>query len=330
MKKIVLFCLFVIASFININIFAYSINKDDYIYVGGQSIGLDVKTNVCVVGTYGIELDGKIYKPWQDAKIKDGDYIIKYANSKITDAKSLEDAVKINGAKENDITIKRNNYIIDTKIKPVLKNNIISLGLYIKDNILGVGTLTYYLPKYDLFGSLGHKLTNNEIYGGNIYNATINSIIKSKRNSAGEKRASITGEAIGDILKNTISGVHGRATLDTKQMVLMQYKKREEVHTGDAYIRTCIEENKVEEFSIKITKCYNQKQKDIKGMKIEVTDERLISKTGGIIQGMSGSPIIQDNKLVGALTHVILSNPLEGYGIYLEFMYDDLDINISE
>ena len=330
MKKIWLIFVILFCLFFNLKVNAYQINDQEYIYVGGEAIGLRVKTDVCVAGCYAVVKDGKIYKPWESAGICDGDYIIKYNNYDITSTKSLLEAINAAKTAESDIVLKRNENIINTKITAVDSSNGYSLGLYIKDNILGVGTLTYYIPSLSLFGSLGHSITTANTYGGNIYSASVNSIVKSTKNFAGEKRATLSTNSIGNILVNSISGVHGKTNnLDVSNMKKMKYAKKEEVHTGEAYIRTCISGNKVEEFSINITKCYNQNTQDIKGLKIEITDERLLEKTGGIIQGMSGSPIIQDNKLVGAVTHVILSNPTEGYGIYLEFMYEDLNINIS-
>lgn len=329
MKKIWLICLMIFTAFFSVNAYAFDINESDYIYVGGQNIGLEVQTNVTVVGSYGIEKEGKIYKPWQESGIKDGDLILKYNSIDITNSKMLLSAIYASKDNKTSIVLKRSDQIIETSITPVENKNSFSLGLYIKDSILGVGTLTYYIPKLSLFGSLGHSITSSDTFGGKIYNATVNSIVKSERNHAGEKRASITGDSIGVIKANTISGVHGISNqIDTTQMKKMQFATRDEVHTGPAKIRTCINGNKVEEFDVRITKCNNQSSQAIKGIKLEITDEDLIARTGGIIQGMSGSPIIQDNKLIGAVTHVILSNPLEGYGIYLEFMYEDLNINI--
>lgn len=329
MKKTWIFFLLCMALIFPLKALAYDIGVDDYLYVGGQTIGLELQTDVVVVGSYGIESENRIYKPWKEAGIKDGDYIVKYNDIDITSTKMLLSAVYASKDQITPITLKRNDTIIDTNIKPAKNGNSYSLGLYIKDSILGVGTLTYYIPSMSLFGSLGHSITQADIYGGKIYNAKVNSIIKSERNKAGEKRASLVGDSIGNIEVNSLSGVHGKSNLiDTTNMKKMQFATRDEVHPGSAQILTCIDGTEVKAYDINISKCATQSTKEVKGLKIEITDKELINKTGGIVQGMSGSPIIQDGKLVGAVTHVILNNPLEGYGIYLEFMFEDLNINV--
>lgn len=332
MKKIIAFIsmLFISLGFFTAN--AYDLSKDDKIYVGGQAIGIKLNTGVLVVGSYGILENGKVYKPWEEAGITEGDQIVSLDHKKITDIKSLLKVLEQTGGKECSIEYKRNNDVIKKTITPMYSSNSYSLGLYVKDSILGVGTLTYYIEGINVYGSLGHAITSKDYYSGEIYEAKVNEIIKPTRSEAGEKRASIDSHSIGSIEQNTNTGVHGytNSDFDSSTMEALEMKTRDEVQLGDAEIWTCIQGKKVEKFKIKITGLARQSKKDIKGISFEVTDERLLTETGGIIQGMSGSPIVQDNKIVGAVTHVLMNNSKKGYGIYLEFMLEDMGIYIVE
>lgn len=332
MKKIVIFLLSVLALMSGINIFGYEIDKDEKIHVGGQAIGIKLSSGVIVVGSYGILKDGKIHKPWEQAGIIEGDQIISLGEYEVTDTKGLLKALQQIGSETSVIKYKRNNKIHEKIITPIYSIDAYSLGLYVKDSILGVGTLTYYIEEINAYGSLGHQITTQEFYNGQIYEASVNKIIKPTRTEAGEKRASIIGGSIGTVEKNSITGVHGytNENFDSSKMELLEFKTRDEINLGDAEIWTCINGKKIEKFKIKITNLSKQNTKDIKGISFEVVDERLLDVTGGIIQGMSGSPIIQDNKIIGAVTHVLINDSKKGYGIYLEFMFEDMGITVKK
>lgn len=332
MKKILVFISMLLITFGIFQANAYELSKDDKIYVGGQAIGIKLNTGVVVVGSYGILENGKIYKPWNEAGIQEGDQITRLNQMQITDTKSLLKALEKTNGNACMIEYQRNQIKFEKLIHPVLSSNSYSLGLYVKDSILGVGTLTYYIKEINAYGSLGHSITSKDFYSGEIYEAKVNEIVKPTRTEAGEKRASIDSKAIGTVEKNTNTGVHGytNSTFDSSSMQELEMKTREEVELGDAEIWTCIEGKKVEKYKIKITGLSKQNTKDIKGISFEVVDEELLSKTGGIIQGMSGSPIIQDNKIIGAVTHVLINNSKKGYGIYLEFMLEDMGITIAK
>lgn len=331
MKKV----LFILISFLflgfTLNIYAIDITKDTKLYVSGENIGIRLNTNVMVMGMYGIRDENNIYTPWKDSNIKEGDYIIEYNNKLVTSKSSLYEAIKTNMNNESNIKLKREEAIIETTITPCLVDEKYHLGLYIKDYVLGVGTLTYILPEYNIYGSLGHQMVETETYGGNIYEASVDRIIKPRGNEAGQKKAIISSNELGQISKNVITGIHGNiSSIDKNNLKLMNIKTRDEVNLKEAKLMTCIEGNKVEFFDILITDLKKQKNKDEKGIKFKVIDKKMISKCGGIIQGMSGSPIIQDDKIIGAVTHVMLKNPKEAYGIYIEFMLEDMDIHIVE
>lgn len=332
MKKIVVFFVMLFGLFEIFTAFAYTLDKDSKIFVGGQAIGIKLNNGVSIVGSYGIYRDGKLSKPWEEAGIIEGDKITSLNKKEITDIKSLLKALKTTEGKQVEITYVRASKEFSSSITPVYTDNAYSLGLYVKDCILGVGTLTYYIDEIHTYGSLGHQITKDEYYTGEIYEAKVTEIVKPTRGEAGEKKATIDSGVIGTVEKNTETGVHGttNASFDTSNMTLLGFKTRDEIKTGKAQIWTCISGSVIEKFDITITKLTPQTTKDIKGITFEVTDARLLEKTGGIIQGMSGSPIVQDDKIIGAVTHVLLNNSKRGYGIYLEFMLEDMGIEIGQ
>lgn len=332
MKKIIVFILTLCSLFGVWSASAYELDKDDKIYVGGQSIGIKLNTGVEIIGSYGIYVDGTLYKPWEEAGIKEGDRIISLNNNEVKVTKDLLRALTKSNGKKSTLEYVRNNKVYQTEIKPIFTDDSYSLGLYVKDSILGVGTLTYYIEEINAYGSLGHAITDKDYYSGQIYEAKVTDIIKPTQTEAGEKRATIDSKVIGTVEKNGNTGVLGKtnSSFNSSGMEALGFKTRDEVRLGDAEIWTCIQGKKVEKFKIKITGLAKQKEKSVKGITFEVVDEELLSKTGGIIQGMSGSPIVQDDKIVGAVTHVLVNNSKKGYGIYLEFMLEDMDVTIAK
>lgn len=332
MKKTILGLAFLLFFIFSTNILAYDISKEDKIYVSGQTIGIKLNCGVEVVGTYGIKNGNNIDKPWEDAGILEHDKIIKYNDINIEKSNDLINALKSTNGEARNITYIRNGMEYESRISPSINNGEYSLGLYIKDSIMGVGTLTYFLKEANVFGSLGHKITNESFYSGEIYEAKVDSIIKPERNKAGEKKATIDKNKIGTVVENTDTGVHGNASskINLDDMKLLSFKTRDEIKLGAAEIWTCISGDKIEKFDINITTLAKQNKSDIKGISFEVVDEELISRTGGIVQGMSGSPIVQDDKLIGAVTHVSVKDATKAYGIYLEWMFLDMDIHVIE
>ena len=306
---------------------AYTLkSQTDQVYLGGETVGLKLNTGVKVLKTFAIVDGPHLLKPWEDAGIQEEDIICSYNGISIKCTDDLLTAIHNNKDKMVPLTIIRADKEIQTKIKPVLKDDSYSLGIYVKDNVLGVGTLTYVIPDVNIFGALGHKIDGAKNIGGQMYEATVTGIKKGSVGDAGSKLATIKTKNIGVIEKNTITGLHGIFNGYKSDKKLISVARKEEVHTGEAMIVTCIDKNLVEYFKIEITAVEKQKTKDIKGIKFMVTDERLLAKTNGIVQGMSGSPIIQDDKLIGAVTHVLVNNPHEGYGIYIEFMLGDMGV----
>ena len=330
MKKIIFAILLAFILLFTKKVEAYTINSQtDKVYIGGETVGLKLNTGVKVLKTFAI-IDGvNLLKPWEAADIKENDTITYYKDKKIESAEDLLSALRQYKDSEVDIILVRGEKEIKTKIKPVLKDDTYSLGVYVKDNVLGVGTLTYVIPNTNVFGALGHQIDGAKNVGGIMYEATVTGIKKGSVGEAGSKQANIKTKNIGKIEKNTITGLHGIYSGQKGEKDLINIAKKEEVHTGYAQIITCVDKNYIETFDIEIVSIEKQKEKDIKGIKFKVVDSRLIAKANGIVQGMSGSPIIQDNKLIGAVTHVLVNNPHEGYGIYIEFMLDDMGIELT-
>ncbi len=332
MKKIIISMIIFITFIFGIKIKAYNLSKDDKIYVGGEAIGIKLHNGIEVVGTFGVINNKKIYKPWDKTGLKEGDYIVSLHNREVWTKEDLLSILKVVDDKEIPIQYRRGTNIVSSYITPAKTDNGYSLGLYIKDSIQGVGTLTYYIKDANIFGSLGHKITDSSFIDGEIYKAEVTGIVMPTRNHAGEKQAKIIGKAIGSISKNTNSGVHGvtNSRFQDDNLIEIPFKTRENVHLGEAIIKTCIDGVNVEDFKVQIIGLEKQDEKDVKGITLKITDEKLLKKTGGIVQGMSGSPIIQDGALVGAITHVSLKDSTLGYGIYIEWMFQDMDIKIVE
>ena len=318
-KNILLYIMFILCILPN-NIYAYS----DYIAVSGKNIGIQIKSEgVLVVGLYSIDN----ISPGKDAGIKVGDYIIKINSEKVD---SVDDMVnKINKYKDEDIiiTYNRNNKEYNTNLKLVKKDNIYKTGLYVKDTISGIGTLTYIDPETKMYGALGHAIIDKnsmqsvDIKDGKIYKSIVTGIIKSKNGVAGEKNAEIyPNETFGIISKNTSSGIFGKYTGEVNTNNLYKVANINEITTGKAKILTVLNGNEIEEYEINITRLNNE---GVKNISFTVTDSNLISKTGGIVQGMSGSPIMQDGAIIGVVTHVIVDNPLSGYGLFITKMLEE-------
>ncbi len=307
-----------------INSYAYS----EYIIPGGENVGIEVNSDgVLVVGFYKVN-DEFIAK---DKGFMVGDKIIKVNDKDIT---TIDDMVAlINDSKTNDIvyTIKRGNKEKNITLpKTSDKSGVYKTGMYVKDSIIGIGTLTFIDPATKKFGALGHEILEKtttskfEIKDGKIFKSEVTGVERSENGSAGEKNANYNKEEIyGNISENTSSGIFGNYTYDLPNTDKLKVATRDEVKTGEATIRTVVSNNEVKEYKINILKIDDKST--IKNILFEITDEELLQKTGGVIQGMSGSPIIQNNKIVGAVTHVIVNDTKRGYGIFITTMLNEAE-----
>ncbi len=281
-----------------------------------------------VVGLY--EIDN--ISPGKNAGIMLGDNIIKINNEDISNINDLTN--KIDKYKDNsyiNITYIRNNEEYNTKIKLIKdKNGIYKTGLYVKDTISGVGTLTYIDPGTNMYGALGHAIVDKntfykvEIKDGKIFKSNVTAITKSMKGKPGEKNAEFfPNEVYGNITKNTFSGIFGKYHNNLNDNKLYKVVKPDEIKLGKAKILTVLEDNQIKEYEININKLDNSSM--TKNISFNILDKELIDKTGGIVQGMSGSPIIQDDKIIGSVTHVVVDNPTKGYGIYITNMLEEME-----
>lgn len=318
MKKYLLFII-TICAFLPINVFGYS----EYIIPGGENIGIKVESDgVLVIGFY------KIDNKYNYNNLKIGDYIIKINDEKIDTVNDLVNILSdVKNESSVDLTIRRDGKIKNIKFDIINKNDSIKTGLYVKDSLSGIGTLTYIDPESKIYGALGHEIldgsTNEplEIKDGKIFRSEITSIDRSVNGTPGVKNAKFYNkDTYGNIKKNTNKGIYGTYNNGISKE-LMKVGKPDELKTGSATILTVTEDTKIEEYKINITKI--DKSNKIKNIYFEITDKKLLESTGGIVQGMSGSPIIQDNKIFGAVTHVVIDNVKSGYGIFITTMLEE-------
>ena len=327
LNKILTFVVIVLALFGIFKINTYA-NSDKLVVLGGENIGIKLNTGVTVIGKYEVETeDGKL-KPWRNSDIEINDIIISVNNLKVSDNSTLLNILSNVETKQVNLELLRNGKKITTNID-IIKNktNQKSLGLYIKDKIMGVGTLTFIDKETNRFASLGHGIYhNNELYENNkgvILESNVESVKKAIPGDAGEIRSNLNNQVIGYISSNKNTGLYGKGMTRRKNEELIEIATVDEVTIGKAQIVTTLTSNKKEKFDIEIIEVEKQTSIDIKGIKIKITDPKLLAITGGIVQGMSGSPIVQDGKLVGAVSHVVVDNPTIGYGIYAEWMLKD-------
>lgn len=309
-----------------------SVYANEEVIVGGDSVGIEVGYDgVLITGTYMIENSTQKYDP--STVLKPGDIIKEINGTKITSLLDMQNEIIKYKQEYNQIPVKiiRNNTEIKENLITLFDSNSGSFksGLYVKDKIVGVGTLTFYLPDNQTFGALGHEIYDMDlkqqaqIKSGTIYESNVSSISKGQPKIAGEKHAVIAyDKPLGTIEKNVTIGIYGEVNekIDKERM---EWANQDEIQLGEAQIYTVVNGDKVESFTIEITKLNPQDQQSIKGIEFIVTDDRLIAISGGIVQGMSGSPIVQNGKLVGAVTHVLCNTPEKGYGVYIEYMIEE-------
>lgn len=321
-KKLLIFLIQMGILVLPISTEAYS----EKILVGGDNIGLHIDSKgILVIGFY--KVDGKFQKGSKEIQI--GDIITEVNQKEVTTIEELTAA--IDKYLEHDkiiLTIKREKEEFKTELQLTNVNGIYKTGLYVKDGISGIGTLTYIDPGTKIFGTLGHEVLENttskriEVKTGTIFESDVEKIIKSTDGKVGEKNADLNyGQIFGSIKKNTLYGVFGDYTADLPEKNLFKVGTKDDIKIGTAKIYTVLSDNKINEYSINITKI--NKDTDIKNITFEITDERLMNETGGVIQGMSGSPIIQDDKIIGAVTHAIVDNVKTGYGIFITTMLEE-------
>lgn len=320
-KKFKKILFFLLLSFLVLptTIYAYS----DYIYAGGENIGIKINSKgILVVGTY--EVNGVDLA--KTSGIKNGDMIVSINDKQV---ESIDDMISLISSSNKDtisVSYIRNDKTYETSLNIIKDDNIYKTGLYVKDSITGIGTLTYIDPETKIFGALGHEIKESntgvllEIKDGSIYNSSVTSIDRSTTGNPGSKNATLDySTEIGKIYENTDKGIFGEYENTIGDKKLYKVATPDDVKLGEAKILTVLEGNTIKEYSINITKI-NSKDGETKNLIFEITDSELLNSTGGVVQGMSGSPIIQGDYIIGAVTHVVVDNPTKGYGIFIENM----------
>lgn len=316
------------------------VNSNMLIYPGGQPIGVKLNTKgVLVVALSDITVkNAKITSPAALAGLQIGDNILKINETTIKDAEQTRDVVNKSQGQNIKVLIERKGQKLEKIIKPVknMDDGSYKIGLWIRDSTAGIGTLTFYDKNSKMFAALGHPIIDIDtgtilnINSGEIVSSSIVSVKKGIKGNPGELKGIFVNEEsiLGNIYKNTECGVFGKgnAGLQNNNLSPMRIGLRNEIKEGPAKILTTIDKSGVKAYDIKIEKLLVQDSPGPKSMVIRVTDKNLLEKTGGIVQGMSGSPIIQNGKIVGAVTHVLVNKPDVGYGIYIEWMLNDANL----
>ncbi len=323
-KKLLIIPLFLITLFPSI-VFAYS-NK---IILGGENIGIKVNSkNVMVVGFYKV---GDKYVG-EDAGFKVGDLITKINEqevSSIDEMISIIDKNKDNGAL--NVSFLRNNKELTTSLELIKdSNDVYKTGLYVKDQINGIGTLTYVDPNTKIFGALGHEIAEKstmkriEIKDGTIFKSDVTGINRSQNGTPGSKEAKFYSDQVyGKVKSNTESGIFGYYTDKLSDDGTIDVAKKDEIKLGYAQIRTVINDNSIKNYDIEILNI--NRSDSTKNILFKITDSELLKLTGGVVAGMSGSPIIQNDKIIGAVTHVVVNDTQKGYGIFITTMLEEGD-----
>ncbi len=313
---------------------------------GGQSIGVLLHTHgVMVVGMADIKgKGGKKVNPAVDAGISVGDIILKVNDLEIKSDAQLRSIIDNCGKEKKplQLKIKRKDKTFSTTIKPTYcsETRRYRLGLFIRDSAAGVGTLTFYHPESGSYGALGHMIADIDtaqqidLADGCVVGANIQSIHPGKRGRPGEKIGLFEGKSTltGNITKNTRYGIFGKLDDPVDNPVYdkpVPVALNNEIKPGPAQILTVVKGNRIEQYDIEIEKVLPNSRSDGKGLILKITDRELLQCTGGIIQGMSGSPIIQEGRLVGAVTHVFINDPTRGYGVLAEWMLKEADISMK-
>lgn len=307
-------------------------SKPKKVSVSGESFGIKLYTDgVIIVGIRDVETDKGKCNPAKEAGLEKGDIIIEINGKKVYSADSVTDILNDNNGKDYKITVKRNGNYKEFLLKPAYSSSqgCYKVGLWVRDSTAGVGTITYYDKSNNTVSALGHPITDvdtNEIMpilDGEAVRATVTKIYKSKAGEAGSLCCEFTNDIIGTLKKNCQSGIYGKYTCTLKNTYEYEVASPNEIVRGPVQILCTIDSGKAKFYNAQISRISYRENKKGKNMVVKITDDRLLEKTGGIVQGMSGSPIIQNGKLVGALTHVIVDSPEKGYAIFAQDMVDE-------
>ena len=310
------------AAALTVFLLAQSVSAAQLLIPVGQVIGIEIgEDRVTIAG-----FDPAIGQAAQDAGLREGDQITAIDGKEIHCPLDVQQALQFSDG-DVDILITRGSTTKELEMEPAITEKGPKLGVYLQQGITGVGTVTYYDPDSHTFGALGHGVNNKNgelvaMTEGFAYSARVEAVKKGKSGDPGQLMGAVTSsDPIATLSKNAVQGIFGKAGIPFKGDAL-PVADSSEIQTGSAVIRSTVQNGTVQEYSVEILKIYPASSTAGRNMLLQITDPELLAATGGIIQGMSGSPIIQDGKLVGAVTHVLVNDPTMGYGIFIENMLD--------
>lgn len=311
-------------------LFSLPLISNVYLIPGGDNIAFELKTDgIIVTSTYDIKIGNTIYNPTVHSDINRGDIIKACEGYKVN---SVDDFIKIFNNFINkgkiDLTLYRDNKKMHKTLRLIKDGDKIKTGLFVKERILGIGTISFYDEEKHIYGALAHEIYDDdsksivEFKEGTIYKSKVIGI-KNNDDEIGEKIAdtSLKNE-LGSILENSKFGIFGKIEEIPSTYKKMELGLMKDIHLGKAKIHTVTKDFKIEEYDVIITELKKQKNYDIKGIGFKIVDEDLLNISGGIYYGMSGSPLIQDNKLIGSVSHVLAKDKKKGYALYMEHMYN--------
>lgn len=319
----------------NIKRLKVNVVEPDRYFAGGETLGFSLQSKgvILIGGNYILSKNG-IERPFENSGLKAGDVITHIDGNEINSVEDIAEILSNFDGESVLLKVKRNGEYFEVNIKPALDSmtNTYKLGLWVKEDAVGIGTLSFINATTKRFGSLGHSINDSEtnecidVSGGNIYESRILGIKKGKSGKAGELMGTFNREnVIGSVDKNCEFGVYGFVD-DVEPLIVnktsIDIGGRLSANPGKAQILSALDGENVQAYDIEIIKTNFQSSCNEKSMVIRVTDKDLIAKTGGIVQGMSGSPIIQNGKLIGAVTHVFVNDATKGFGIYIDWMLE--------
>lgn len=306
--------------------------KSECVYVSGEVFGIKLYTDgVIVVGTQPVDIDGKKVNPAEECGIEVGDIIVAINGTNVYSSDAVEQILNDNNGKEYVIKVKRDDRYRTFRLSPVFSNRegCYKAGMWVRDSTAGIGTITYYDQNTGYYGALGHQINDvdtNEIMpllDGEAVRANVTSVQKGSSGTTGSLVCDFGEQVIGSLTDNSKYGIFGSFAGVGEDAKKYPVASKQEIKKGSAKMICTIDENGPKEYDIEITHITLSEHGNQQNMVIKVTDEELIKSTGGIVQGMSGSPIIQNGKLIGAVTHVIINNPKKGYAIFAETMLEE-------
>ncbi len=332
MKKVSKILSVALSGIILISITFFPVNAEDsskYVYLGGQSFGVKFYADGAIIVNLENYFDGTKYIcPAKESGLKINDVITEAEGKEIKSNEDLQNIITESKGESIELKVKRNNKEISKIVTPA-KNvaGMYLIGAWIRDSCAGLGTITYYDETNNSFAALGHGICDSDtsilmpLSTGETVEASISGISKSTSGKAGSLNGYFTDTEIGILTQNTVLGIYGTINENYYyQDNKIELANTDEIRTGKAEIYTTIENSNVDKFDIEITKICNNSQNSNENFVIKITDEKLINSCGGIVQGMSGSHIVQNGKIVGAVTHVFVNEPIEGYGIAIQNM----------